>query len=137
MNRLILAAFGGTLVASVLLALDILFVDDRAQTILQTLHGVSTPLETFAFVLAILFTFGTLPTIAIGAILKSLRRASPQTLVLTPAILFLLTLTDVAAGTSDALLALEALPALAAGGVTMFWILAQGRIPQSIEPAFM
>jgi len=136
MTRLVLAALGGTLVSAALLSLDILFVDERALTILNTLHAVSAPLEIFAFVLLVLLAFGTLPAILIGAILKALRRASPETLVATPAMLFLLTTIDVAVGTGDVRLALECLPAMAAGGLAMFWVLARGKIPQVMEPVF-
>ena len=70
MKRLILAASCSTLVAALLMSLDVSFVDDHARTILQALHDVSTPAETFAFMLAFLYVFGALPAILIGAILN-------------------------------------------------------------------
>lgn len=97
---------------------------------------MSAPLEIFAFVLFVLLAFGTSPAILTGAILKGLRRAKPETLVLTPAILFLLTTIGVAVGTGDDWLALECLPAMVAGGLVMFWVLARGKIPQVMEPVF-
>jgi hypothetical protein len=136
MKCLILAASCSTLVAALLMSLDVLFVDDHARTILQALHDVSTPAETFAFMLAFLYVFGALPAILIGAILRSLGRASPATLVLSPAVLFLATLIEVAVRMGDASLALECLPAMAAGGLTMFWILSRGQIAPPAEPAF-
>ena len=136
MKRLILAASCGTLVAALLMSLDVWFVDDRARTILQALHDVSTPVETFAFMLVFLFVFGALPAILIGAILRSLGRAAPATLVLSPAILFLATLIEVAVRMDEASLALECLPAMAAGGLTMFWILSRWGIASPDAPAF-
>jgi hypothetical protein len=119
----------------VLLSLDVLFVDERVMTILQELHNVTTPLEVFAFVAAILLAFGALPTILIGLILRSLHRASPTTMVLTPAILFSLILAEVALGMRDASLALESLPALVAGGLVMFCVLAWGKTIVPLEAA--
>ena len=136
MKRLILAASCGTLVAAVLMSLDLFFVDDRARTVLEALHGIATPLQTFVFMLAFLFVFGALPAIAIGAVLRRAGRASPATMVLMPAILYGLTLAEVAREMHDASLALECLPAMAAGGLTMFWILARGKFPRPVEPAF-
>ena len=45
-------------------------------------------------------------------------------------------LIDVTARTADLSLALECLPALAAGGLAMFWILERGKIPRNMEQAF-
>jgi hypothetical protein len=124
MKRLILATLCGTLLSAVLLSLDLMFVDERMLVILQALHNVTAPPEIFAFVFALLFVFGALPTIVIGAVLRHLRRASPTTLVLTPAILFSLILAEVSFRMQDASLALESLPALVAGGLAMLSVLA-------------
>lgn len=136
MKRLILATSCGTLVAAVLLTFALLAADERALTILQAVYDVTTALQTFGFVLAFLFVFGALPAILIGVALRFFRRASPVTQVATPAILFLLTLAEIAREMGDASLALECLPAMAAGGLTMFWILASERIPQPLEAMF-
>jgi hypothetical protein len=133
MKRLILATLCGTLLSALLLSLDLIFVDERAMTTLQALHNVTAPLAVFAFVSAILFVIGALPTILIGAILRYLHRASPATIVLTPAILFSLTLAEVALRMRDASLVLECLPALVAGGLAMFWVLASGKNAQATQ----
>ena len=95
--RLILAAaVRGMLVSAVLLTASLLLADDRSLTIVRTLYGVTNAVQTFGFVLVFLAVFGALPAIAIGFVLRLVRRASPVTLVLTPAILFALTLVEIA-----------------------------------------
>jgi hypothetical protein len=136
MKRLILATSCGTLVSAVLLTASLLLAGEKALAIVQTLYGVANAIETFAFVLGFLAVFGTLPAIFIGFALRLFRRASPLTLVLTPTILFLLTLLEIARETDDAALVAECLPAMAAGGAVMYWILSRWKIPQPVEAAF-
>jgi hypothetical protein len=133
MRRLILAASCGTLIAAMLMSFDVFFVDQRPLAILDAVHGISTTPAAIAFMTGFLFVFGALPAIAIGWVLRRVGRAAPSTLVLAPAGLFLLTLAEVAYAMRDASLALECLPAMAAGGLVMFWILARETMP---EPVF-
>ena len=133
MKRLILAASCGTVVAAVLLSFDAFFVDDRPLAILDAVHGIAAPFAAMGFIVAFLFAFGALPAVLIGLVLRAAGRASPATLVGAPAILFLLILGEVAYAMRDASLALECLPALAAGGLAMFWVLARETMP---KPAF-
>jgi hypothetical protein len=136
MRRLILAALCGTLVSAVLLTASLLAADERALTIVRTLYGVPDALQTFVFVLGYLLVFGALPAIALGGVLMFFRRASPITLVLTPAILFTLTLGEVAREMREVSLVTECLPAMIVGGAAMFLILSRGRIQQPVEAVF-
>jgi hypothetical protein len=136
MKRLILAAACGTLVSAVLLTASLLLAGEKALAILQTLYGATNAVQTFGFVLGFLAVFGATPAIVIGFVLKLFRRASPVTLVLTPAILFALTLVEIAREMREASLVAECLPAMAIGGAVMFWILSSPRIPQPVEAVF-
>jgi hypothetical protein len=136
MKRLVSAALCGTLVSAVLLSASLLFADQRALDIVQALHGVTNAVETFGFVLAFLLVFGALPAVVIGVVLKLFRRASPGTMVLTPAILFAMILIEIAREMDDAMLVAECLPAMAAGGAMMFWVLVSWKIPQPVEAVF-
>jgi hypothetical protein len=136
MRRLILATLCGMLVSAVLLTASLLLADDKALTIVRTLYGVTNAVQTFGFVLGFLAVFGAAPAIAIGFVLRLVRRASPVTLVLTPAILFALTLVEIAREMREASLVAECLPAMAIGGAVMFWILSSRRIPQPVEAVF-
>jgi hypothetical protein len=136
MKRLILATLCGTFVSAVILTLSLSLADERAITLIRTLHGVTTPLGTFGFVLGFLIVFGALPAILLGAVLRYFSRASPVTLVLTPAILFLLTLAEITREMADVSLAYETLPAMIVGGGVMFQVLVTAKIPQNVEAAF-
>src|SRR5579862_2122457 len=74
--------------------------------------------------------------LAAARTLYGVTTASPVTLVLTPAILFLLTLVETAREMSDDSLAYECLPAMVVGGGVMFRLLVIAKIPQSVEPVF-
>ena len=136
MKRLVIATLCGTVVSAVLLTASLVLADNRALDIIQALHGATNTVQTFGFVLGFLLLFGALPAIGIGAVLKLLRRASPFTLVLTPAILFVLTLIEIAREMREAALVAECLPAMAIGGAASFWILSRWPVPQPIEAAF-
>jgi hypothetical protein len=69
-------------------------------------------------------------------VLIGLKRGTPQRLVLTPAILFVLVSAELARETHTATLSLLALPAIVTGGAAMFWILSRWKIPQSVEAVF-
>ncbi|GEM_PF-2671571 len=136
MKRLIFATLCGTLVSAVSLTVNLLLTDEQALAAARTLYGVTTAPQVFGFVLGLLVVFGALPVILIGFVLRLFRRASPVTLVLTPAILFLLTLVETAREMSDDSLAYECLPAMVVGGGVMFRLLVIAKIPQSVEPVF-
>jgi hypothetical protein len=136
MKRLIVAALCGTFVSAVLLTATLLLADERALGIIQALHGVTNAAQTFGFVLGFLVVFGALPAVPIGIVLKLVRRASPVTLVLTPAILFALTLIEIAREMGEAQLVAEGLPAIVLGGAVMFWILVSWQVPRPVEIVF-
>ena len=68
---------------------------------------------------------GVLPTLAIGATLMALKRASAGTLVLTPALLFAMVLVQVGRATAGLMMPLAA--ALLFGGLVMLLLLARAR----------
>ncbi len=136
MKRLIVATLFGTLISAVVLFVKLALSDPTSLAIVETLFNAPDAATTFGTILLALAIAGGIPTVLIGAALMLSRRASPVTLVLAPAILFLLVLIEVARETRDATLGLDCLPAMAVGGAAMFWILWLWKIPQSVEAVF-
>lgn len=136
MKRLIVATLAGTLVSAVVLFVKLALTDPEALAIAETVFGAPDAATTFGTILLALAVAGGIPTVLIGAALMLSRRASPVTLVLTPAILFLFVLIEIARETRDATLQLDCLPAMAVGGAAMFWILRRWKIPQPVEAVF-
>jgi len=124
-SRLIVASLCGTALAAVVVFGGLLLHDDGAFTTLQAIYKLTTWGEMFGAIVAILLLFGAGPTIVIGAVLMAVKRSSPILLVLTPATLFLFTLIEMVRETRDATLALRILPAMVAGGLVMFAMLAR------------
>lgn len=76
---------------------------------------------------------GALPTVLIGAVLMAFKRANAATLVLTPAILFLLILAEI----GDTRLAYVLLPAMLTGAAAMLWLLASAKpAPEPVHLVF-
>ena len=137
MKRLIAATFLGTLVSAVVLFARLALSDLAPLAIVETMFDLPSAARTFGLILAALLVAGGIPAVVIGGVLMYLRRASPVTLVLTPTILFVLVLAEVARETHDATLALDCLPAMAGGGLAMFlWLSRRAPIPQPVEAVF-
>jgi hypothetical protein len=136
MKRLIVATLVGTLISAAALFVKLALSDPASLAVIESRFDAPDAATTFGTVLLALAVAGGIPTVLIGATLMFFRRASPVTLVLTPAILFLFVLTEVARETRDATLQLDCLPAMAAGGAAMFWILWLWKVPQPIEAVF-
>lgn len=136
MKRLIVATLAGTLISAVVLFVKLVLSDPESLAVIESRFDAPGAATTFGTILLALAAAGGVPTVLIGAALMFFRRASPVTLVLTPAILFLLVLTEIARETRDATLQLDCLPAMAAGGAAMFWILWLWKIPQPVEAVF-
>ncbi|HEX4295164.1 MAG TPA: hypothetical protein VHZ29_13605 [Rhizomicrobium sp.] len=136
MKRLIVATLVGTLASAVVLFVKLALSDPASLAVIESRLDAPGAAATFGTILLALAAAGGIPTVLIGAALMLSRRASPVTLVLTPAILFLFVLTEVARETRDATLQFDCLPAMAVGGAAMFWILWLWKIPQPIEAVF-
>jgi hypothetical protein len=135
MKRLIVATLAGTLASAVVLFVKLALSDPASLAVVESRFGPG-PATAFGAILLALAISGGVPAVLIGVALMFFRRASPVTLVLTPAILFLFVLTEVARETHDATLQFDCLPAMAAGGAAMFWILWLWKIPQPVEAVF-
>ena len=136
MKRLIVATLVGTLTSAVVLFVKLVLSDPASLAVIESRFDAPGAPATFGAILLALAVAGGIPTVLIGAGLMFFRRASPVTLVLTPAILFLLVLIEIARETRDATLGLDCLPAMTFGGAAMFLILWLWKIPQPVEAVF-
>ena len=128
--RLIAATLGGSVVGtSVLFAL--LAADwNQIDTLVPPDQNLGV---TLAKIVPTVLLGGSLPTVLIGAVLMARKRADAVTLVLTPAILFLL----VPARIGDAQLALLLLPGMVTGSAAMLWLLASAKpAPEPVHLVF-
>ena len=128
--RLVAATLGGGIVGAATLLATIAGLCGADWNMLLPEQGLVASLGRFA--LAVLVG-GVLPTLVIGSVLIGLKRANAVTLVLTPAILFLLILARI----GDAHLAFVLLPAMVTGGAAMLWWLAHARpTPEPVHLVF-
>jgi len=128
--RLLAATLGGSVAGAATLLATTAAVGGGDWNMLLPEQGLVTGLGRFA--LAVLVG-GVLPTLFIGSVLIALKRGTALTLVLTPAILFLLVLARI----GDAHLALVLLPAMVTGGAAMLWWLAGAKpAPEPVHLVF-
>ncbi|MBV9993353.1 MAG: hypothetical protein JOZ72_18920 [Alphaproteobacteria bacterium] len=128
--RLVAASLAGSVVGIVVLIATLAADWDRVATMVPPDQGLGVTLARIALTVLL---GGTLPTVLIGAVLTALKRANAVTLVLTPAILFLLILARI----GDAGLAYAVLPAMIAGAAAMLWLLATAKpAPEPVHLVF-
>jgi len=121
--RFIAATVAGSIVGTAILLTYVVRFDGADWDLMHIALNANTTLQAVAASYLVVVLGGVLPTLFIGFALMAFERRSPLMLVLAPATLFVFILAEMARETNDMLLPLLALPALMAGGATMFGIL--------------
>jgi hypothetical protein len=127
--QFVTATLAGSIVGTVvLLAYVIQFGASDWNTMTVALHTETSAQALAAFYLVVL-AGGVLPTLFIGFALIAFDKGTSLMLVLTPTILFVLILGEMAWEMNNLYPSLLLLPAIMAGGATMLWLLT--RQPQT------